>query len=74
MKMVGKIGVHSPFYKTGSRYEQLGNNTYMYDYHCLLFPVLAILGFRRLDPSTLNRLYQLIKNKWTTTPGDEKIK
>ena len=67
----GRINVHTPYYRRGSRYQDPANNTYMYDYYCLIFVVLAILGFKDLNPASLNRIYDIIRNEWTRNPDDD---
>lgn len=77
-KGFGRMRIVTSYYRKGSIYDALDNRNYMYDYYCLIFPVLKVLGFKILNfnPEALNSIYNLIKNAWTSSPkeDDEKNK
>jgi hypothetical protein len=69
-KGYGKITSDTDFLQD-SIYGIRANQNYMYDYYCLLFPILEILGFSNLTPGTLNTIFELVKDIYENAPGDE---
>jgi serine/threonine protein kinase len=54
----GRITVHTPFYLNGSPYMTM--HSYMYDYYCLMFPVLFILGVNIINPLDMEILSKIL--------------